>query len=124
MQTFFFEGGPFMFATTLFGFVAMAAAVLTVLRPARFRAVAAVLLGVTLASGLLGTCFGLIGTCKAVLGTEEPAEQLVRLGVKGVQESLNNTFLALLLVLLGLLVCAGAAFRAGRGPASSPSPAA
>jgi hypothetical protein len=122
MQTFFFDGGPFMFVTTFLGFLAMAAAVLTLLRPARFGAVTGLLLAVTGVSGLLGTCFGLIGTFKYVLRAEEPAEQLVRIGVKGVQESLNNLFLAMALLLPVLLVCTVAAYRASRGAPSTPAP--
>jgi hypothetical protein len=121
MQTFFFDGGPFMFVTTFLGFLAMAAAVLSLLRPGRFGAVTGLLLAVTGVSGLLGTCFGLIGTSKYVLGAEEPAEQLVRIGVKGAQESLNNLFLALALLLPALLVCTVAAYRSARGAPSSRS---
>lgn len=118
MQTFFIEGGSFMFATTFFGFLAMATSVLTVLRPARFRAVAALLLGVTLASGVLGTCNALINTCKSMLAAEVPVEQLVQIGAKGLQESMNNLFLGLALLIPGLLVCTAAAYRAGRGSTS------
>jgi len=122
MQTFFLDGGPFMFATTLFGSLAMAVAILTLRRPARFWAVAGLLVVITGASGLLGTCFGLIGTFKYVLRAEEPAEVLVRIGVKGVQESLNNLFLGLALLLPVLLVCTATAYRARHGAASVPSP--
>lgn len=114
MGTFFDEGGWGMFPTAIFGFLLAASAVLTLLRPARFWALTAVLAAVTVAAGLLGATMGLINTFKYVShGSDEPAAA-ARIALQGMAESLNNVVLALVLVIPSLLVCAVAAFRALR----------
>jgi hypothetical protein len=116
MGTFFEEGGFGMYPTALFGFVLLAGAVLTVLRPARFWRLTAVMSGVTLCSGLLGTCIGIINTMKFVAHTTET--ELVKIGATGIAESTNNLVLALVIVIPAALLCAVAAGRTARTAAA------
>ncbi len=112
MGTFYVEGGWGMYPTTLFGFLLVASAVLTLLRPARFWALTAVLAVVVACSGLLGTCTGIINTMRYVVRTTEP--DLIRIAATGIAESTNNMVLALVIVVPSGLIGAVAAYRALR----------
>jgi hypothetical protein len=117
MGTFYMDGGPMMVPTTVFGFSLAVAAVLTLLRPARYWTLTALLAAVTWSSGLLGTTFGLIGTFRTVARLTEEPVTLARWACQGIAESLNNALLMLVFMLPSLLVCAAAAYRALKVPA-------
>ena len=117
MGTFFEEGGWGMYPTMVFGFLLVAAAVFTLLRPER-RWPLVVSLGVaTFGAGLMGTTVGVINTMKYVVHKAPEADRLVFMA-QGVAESLNNLELALFIVIPTALVCAAAALRAARAPAA------
>jgi hypothetical protein len=114
METFFSEGGVVMVPTAVFGFALAVSAVLTLLRPARSWVLSVVLTLLTGTSGVLGTAIGIINTLKyAAHRVEEPASA-ARFALQGTAESLNNSVLALGIILPSLAVCAVAAFRAPR----------
>lgn len=118
MGDFFHAGGPGMIPTLLFGFLMVASAVLYVLRPERRHAGLVVALGATtLGSGTLGFCLGLMMTFR-YLGQVEPIDQLKIAGM-GVEESLHNLVLALILIVLSSMLASIGAFRATRMPSSA-----
>ena len=104
---FFEAGGWGMYPVSIFGFVLIAASVLYALRPERRTARLSLTLAcVTLAAGLLGTS---VGVCTTFLYLQqvEQAKQL-QIAALGVQESLHNLVLALILAIVaGLLAAVG-----------------
>ena len=117
MGQFIEEGGWGMFPTMIFGFLLVASAVFTLLRPDR-RWWLVVALGVaTFGAGLLGTTMGLINTAKYLVSM--PAEgEMMKIAFKGAAESLNNLVLALVIVIPTALVSAAGAVRAMRAGAA------
>ncbi len=114
-NTFFRDGGWGMYPTSLFGFLLVAAATLTLLRPERrFVPVLLALAAVTLGSGLLAFSVGVANSLH-FLPRAPPADRFT-LAALGVAESLNNVVLALVLVVLASLLAALAALRAALAP--------
>lgn len=115
MSDFFRDGGVSMFPVLLFGSLAVASAVLSLLRPERRYGGLTLSLAVTcLAAGLLGLCFGLIGIFRYVQNVP-PAEQ-TRMITLGISESLHPVALALVLDVITGLLAGVAALRVARGP--------
>lgn len=108
MGTFIEEGGAGMIPTMLFGFAFVAAAVMSISQPER-RWLSLVFGALTFSSGLLGTAMGLINTMRYVAKTNA-AEQLP-IGATGIAESLNNLVLSNVIVVIGCLISAVAAFK-------------
>jgi heme exporter protein D len=117
-KDFFAAGGWGMYPTTVFGFLLIAAAALHAFRPAeRTLRLSAVLGAVTLAAGWLGAA---VGVCVSARYLEKvPKPDQLGIFALGIEESLHNVVLALILfVVAGLLVALGVL----RAP--SPRPAA
>ena len=116
MSEFFRDGGVAMAPVLLFGSLAVAAGVLSVLHPERRYGGLTLALSVTcFASGFLGLCFGLIGIFRYVQHVP-PGEQ-IRMVTLGISQSLHPVALALVLdVIAGLLASLGT-LRAARSPA-------
>ncbi len=118
MLEFFALGGFGMYPVLIFGFLAVASAVLFLLRPERRGAGLLVALGVaTATSGLLGFFTGVIGVFRYL--RQVPAEEQLAVLIQGTGESLNNVVLALIMVLVTSLVAAVGAFRASRLPVAT-----
>jgi hypothetical protein len=115
-EMFFREGGFAMYPIAISGFLLVASSLLLALRPTRRLLRVVVSLGAfTIFTGMLGTVMG-IGLSFHYLGKVPVADQL-RIGALGVAESLNNTMLALFLVLIASLLSVVAAVRAWRADA-------
>lgn len=108
MGTFIEEGGAGMIPTMLFGFAFVASAVMSISQPER-RWLSLVFGALTFSSGLLGTAMGLINTMRYVAKTNA-AEQLP-IGATGIAESLNNLVLSNVIIVIGCLISAVAAFK-------------
>lgn len=120
MFEFFANGGFGMYPVLIFGFLAVASAVLFLLRPER-RGV-----GLLVALGISTACAGLLGFFTGVIGVfrylrQVPAEEQLAVLIQGTSESLNNVVLALIMVLVTSLVAAAGAFRASRLPVAAPT---
>jgi hypothetical protein len=111
-------GGWGMHPVSLFGFLLVAASVLYVLRPsARYRRLVSALGVVTFAAGLLGTATG-ISTSAHYIERVEPIKQL-EIFALGIDESLHNVVLALVLVVIAGLITAVGSLRPQAGPVAS-----
>lgn len=108
MGTFIEEGGVGMIPTMLFGFAFVASTVMSISQPER-RWLSLVFGALTFSSGLLGTAMGLINTMRYVAKTNA-AEQLP-IGATGIAESLNNLVLSNVIIVIGCLISAVAAFK-------------
>lgn len=109
-SNFFAAGGWGMYPVSIFGFLLIAASVLYALRPQQKTSRLVLIFGlVTFAAGLLGTATGL---CTTFLYLEqvEKAKQLEIMAL-GCEESLHNTVLALILVVISGLIAAGGTLR-------------
>jgi uncharacterized membrane protein len=106
-SNFYVEGGWGMYPVTVFGFLLVVASALYAFRPERRFARLSLVLGLlTVAAGALGTVTGLCNTF-LYLQKVEHAEQLGIMAL-GMQESLHNVILALVLVILaGIAACVG-----------------
>lgn len=118
MAEFFHAGGVGMYPTLLFGFFLVASGVLFLLRPEQRYIPLLVSLGITtVSSGLLNFCLGLLQTF-LYLQKVPPADQF-KIAALGVQESLNNVVLVLILVVLTALITSVGSWRAIRAGAST-----
>ncbi len=113
MSDFFRDGGLVMFPTLALGFLVAASAALTAFRSIRYGPLAAVLAGVTLASGLLGTALGVINTFRFVARLGEG--EALKVAATGLAESTNNLVLALVILIPSGLLAAWPALQAARG---------
>ena len=106
-KDFFAAGGWGMYPTSIFGFLLLAAAALHALRPAeRTLRLAGVLGAVTLAAGWLGAATGVCASARYL--EKVPKDLQVSIFALGIEESLHNVVLALILfVVAGLLVAVG-----------------
>jgi hypothetical protein len=112
MSDFFVAGGWSMYPTLLAGLGLLGASIQYALRPARRQVPLMVALGLlTLISGGLGFVTGLV-ECLRFLGGA-PSQELSLLAF-GVQESLHNVVLALLLAMLAALAASVGAWRLSR----------
>jgi hypothetical protein len=112
MGSFFEAGGWGMYPTLLFGFFMVAAAGLYALRNDERYAKAWFALAVaTWGAGVLGTALGLVTTVHYV-SKLAPAEQF-GVFIQGLEESLHNVILALIIVIpTGLIAAVGTVRRA------------
>ena len=111
MRTFFLEGRFGMFPTALFGFLALAAALMCALRPDERRlGVARHLAALTVLAGLLGTMLGVGGTLRYV--GQAPPDHQIEMAALGCAQSLNPLVLGVVLaVISGVLSVIGALRR-------------
>lgn len=109
-SNFFEAGGWGMYPTMLFGFLFLAVTALhAIRRDARHQRLSIWLGMMTFASGVLGTVTGI---CNSVHYLDEvPPDQHFIMFVRGVEESLHNMILALILILIGGMIGAGSALR-------------
>lgn len=118
MKDFFVAGGFVMYPISIFGFLLVAACVLYVLRPeARYQRLAVTLGITTVMLGWLGTSLGVILSARYIQDVQRP-KQLAILAL-GIEESLHNIVLSLILVVVASLIFAVGALRSGKAPASS-----
>ncbi len=113
MGSFFIAGGFGMYPTLLFGFFMVAAAGLYALRTDERYAKAWFALAVaTWGAGVLGCAMGLVTTVHYV-SQLPPAEQF-GVFIQGLEESLHNVILALVIVIpTGLIAALGTVRRGG-----------
>lgn len=108
---FYAAGGSSMHVVLAFGLMLVAASVRFASRPGAARQrLAAWLAVVTTGAGLFGTVAGICISARA-LSEVEPSEQL-QVFALGIEESLHNLVLALILVIAAALIAAVGAFRA------------
>jgi len=110
-SNFFAAGGFGMYPVSIFGFSLIAASVLYALRPQQRTGRLVFTLGIlTFAAGLLGA---LTGICRSFhyIQQVDPAKQLTIMAL-GVEESLHDVVLALILVVLGGLFASAGTLRA------------
>jgi hypothetical protein len=113
MIHFYVAGGWPMLPVSVFGFFLVAVSVLYALRPSARSARLAVTLGIaTWAAGLLGTATGICLSARYI-GHVVVGKQL-EIFALGIEESLHNVVLALVLV---VIACAIFAVGAARGKA-------
>lgn len=111
---FYTNGGWGMHPISVFGFLLMVASVLYVLRPESRRGkLVALLGGVTLMAGLLGTSVGICNSAH-YLPQVAAAKQLEILAL-GCEESLHNLVFALLIVVIASIVAAAGLLRSKPG---------
>lgn len=114
MKQFYVAGGFGMVPISVFGFLLAAVTVLYVLRPQQHYQRLSISLGVlTFGMGLLSTAIG-IGKSARYIYQVAPPRQLGVLAM-GVEESLHNLILSLILVLVAGLVFAAGALRRRSG---------
>lgn len=115
-SNFFAAGGWGMYPVSVFGFLLIAASVLYALRPMQKTARLALTLGlVTFAAGLLGAFTGVCNSLHYIPQVEQ-AKQLETMAL-GVEESLHDIVLALILIVLAGIVVAAGTLRAPTNPA-------
>jgi len=110
---FYHAGGMGMYPVTLFGFLLVVSCVLYTLRLRPHHArLAKIMAGTTLMAGLLGTVTGI---CNAAFYIQkvEVAKQVEILAL-GVQESLHDTILALIFVIIASLIASAGVLRDAR----------
>ena len=118
MTDFYVAGGFGMLPISAFGFLLVAVSVLYALRPeARYQRLAVTLGITTFMAGLLGTALG-VGLSARYIHQVAPEKQLGILAM-GVEESLHNIVLALILVLLASLIFAVGALQNGKPAAAA-----
>jgi len=105
MLDFFLAGGYGMYAVSAFGFALVGASVLYALRPGpRFQRLVLVLGIATFMTGLLGTASGI--SLSAHYIHQVAAEKQLGIFAMGIDESLHNVVLALILVVLASTIFA------------------
>lgn len=113
-SNFYAAGGWGMYPTSVFGFFLLAASVLYVVRPQPKVARLALTLGMlTFAAGLLGAATGICNT-GLYLHQVEPVQQ-VEIFALGIEESLHNVVLSLILVILAGLIAGVGTLRSPNG---------
>jgi len=102
-SNFYAAGGWGMHPTTIFGFLMIASCVLYALKPQKKVMRLAITLGLlTLAAGLLGTFTGI---CNSAFYIQKVAKaDQVEILALGVEESLHNAILSLILFVVGGLI--------------------
>lgn len=107
-KDFFAAGGWGMYPVSLFGFLLVVVSALHALRPDdRRERLARALARVTLAAGWLGTAMGIATSAHFLEKLQNKADQL-QIFALGIEESLHNLVLALILqIIAGLLVAVG-----------------
>ena len=116
MNDYFMAGGFAMIPTMLAGFVFLALAALYARRPtARGFRMAAAWAALTVGAGALGFVTGVAASARFL--ERVAAQDQVKIFALGIEESLHNLVLALVMFLVGALVVAVGTWRA---PAESP----
>ncbi|HEX4512943.1 MAG TPA: hypothetical protein VGH87_22350 [Polyangiaceae bacterium] len=113
---FYHAGGMGMYPVTLFGFLLVVSCALYTLRfrPHHAR-LAKILAGMTLMAGFLGTATGVCNSA-FYLRHVEVAKQ-VEIFTLGLQESLHDTILALIFVIIASLIACAGVLREARAAA-------
>src|SRR5438445_6557639 len=112
-QDFFSAGGMGMYPVTIFGFLLVVSCVLYTLRLSPHHArLAKILAGTTLMAGLLGTATGVCNSA-FYIHKVEVAKQL-EIFTLGLQESLHDTILALIFVIIASLIASAGVLRDAR----------
>lgn len=110
---FYHAGGMGMYPVTLFGFLLVVSCVLYTLRLRPHHArLAKIMAGTTLMAGLLGTVTGICNSAFYIQKVEV-AKQVEILAL-GVQESLHDTILALIFVIIASLIASAGVLRDAR----------
>jgi hypothetical protein len=110
---FYRAGGMGMYPVTLFGFLLVVSCVLYTLRLRPHHAkLAKIMAGTTLMAGLLGTATG-VCTTAVYLHQVEVGKQL-EIFALGLQESLHDTVLALIFVIIASLIASAGVLRDAR----------
>ncbi len=113
LSEFYVEGGWGMHPVTLFGFLLVAASVAALLKPeSQYRRLLAPLGVATLGAGLLGTATGICASAH-YLAKVEPSKQ-VEIFALGIQESLHNLVLSLILIVVASLIAAVTVLKSPR----------
>ena len=114
-KDFFAAGGFGMYPVSIFGFLMIAACVLYALRPSPKAARTAVAMGVaTFSAGLLGAATGICNSLHYI--PQVATEKQIEIMALGVEESLHDVVLALILIVLGTLIAAAGTLRAPSAP--------
>lgn len=109
-------GGWGMHPVSVFGFLLIGASVLYVLRPeSKYRRLVSALGVVTFSAGLLGTATGISASAHYIEHVE--AVKQFETFTLGIDESLHNVVLALVLVVISGLIMAVGAMRSQAAPA-------
>lgn len=117
MTGFFAAGGFGMYPISGFGFLLVVSSALYAMRPeTRYQRLAVVLGVTTFMLGLLGTALGIILSARYIYELA-PARQFGVFAL-GIEESLHNIVLSLVLVVLASVIFAIGAARAARAPAA------
>lgn len=105
MASFYAAGGWPMHFVSVFGFLMLAASVLYALRPKpRFQRLVVTLGVVTFGWGLLGTAIGISLSTRYIQEVPEPRQlQILSLGI---EESLHDVVLALILIIVAGIITA------------------
>jgi hypothetical protein len=115
---FFQAGGPPMYPVAILGLLLVAASVLYLLRPEPRMARVALTLGlVTFAAGLLGAVIGICLSLHYVPAVA--AEKQLAILALGVEESLHDVVLALMIVVVAGLIAAAGHLRRATVPAQT-----
>lgn len=110
-KDFFAAGGFGMYPVSIFGFLMVASAILYALRPSPKMARTTIAMGVaTFSAGLLGAATGICNSLHYI--PQVAVEKQIGILSLGIEESLHDVVLALMLVILGTLIAAGGTFRA------------
>ncbi len=113
MSDYFVAGGWGMYPVTLFGFLLVAVTALHALRPRPVYARLALVLGIaTFMAGLLGTATGISATAHYIQHVAQPKQ--VEIFALGLDESLHDLVLSMILVVVACLIATVGVLRNGR----------
>lgn len=114
---FYRSGGYGMYPVTFFGFLLVVTCALYTLRLRPHHArLAWVLAGTTLMAGLLGTATGICNTGFYLQKVEQPKQ--LEIFALGLQESMHNVVLALVIVIIASLIASAGILRDARAKAA------
>lgn len=117
MADFFEAGGYGMFPITAFGFLLVAVSVLYALRPGPKYRRPLIALGVTtFTTGLLSTAFGVCLSARYI--HQVATEKQLGILAMGIDESMHNIVLSLIMVVLASSIATLGAFREGKAAAA------
>jgi heme exporter protein D len=110
---FFSAGGMGMYPVTIFGFLLVVSCALYTLRLRPHHArLAKILAGTTLMAGLLGTATGVCNSAFYIHKVE--VSKQLEIFTLGLQESLHDTILALIFVIIASLIASAGVLRDAR----------
>lgn len=112
-SNFYAAGGWGMHPVSVFGFFMIVTSVLHAIRPQAVSARLVLTMGfVTFGAGLLGAITGICNSFHFL--PQVPADKQLGVMALGIEESLHDVVLALMIVVLGGLISAVGSLRAGR----------